>query len=172
MSQKINFDPRQQNNLSIILRTVLKHNPKAVSQEGIKKLVSEGYLSFEDAAECIDNITTGNNKVVMSVENVTEQNATDAANAPKVDDRIKELAFNPKVLKADIVINMTKANDQLLYQNYEKAFNVLDGTVKEMIEKVGSEFSAMMDHIDTLLDDGEKDKETFDAIRKQNMKLI
>lgn len=166
------FDPREKRNISIILETVLKYNPRAVSQEGIKKLVSQGHLSFEDAANCIDKISNANNRLLMSVENVEEQNATDAAEAPKVDEKIRQLAGNPGIIKADIVVKMTKENDKMLYQNYLNAMNVLDGTVKEMIEKTGSEFSNMMDHIDTLLDEGEKDKETFDSIRKTNLKII
>lgn len=171
---ELNLDPREKRNLSIILSTVLKYNPRAVSQDGIKKLVSKGYLSFEDAADCIDKISRADEKLVMSVEEeeVQEQSATDDANSNKIDNNLKKLVFNPSILKADIVLNMTKENDNLLYQNYMKAQNILDGTTKEMIEKVGNEFTSMMSHIDTLLDEGEKDQETFDTIRKTNLKIV
>ena len=139
----------------IIVDTLLKHYPGCITVEGIKKLVHNNVLDFEAGAYATEAVNTEN---ILGNPGSNDKRMEDRVPADKV--------------KLDCIYQMCEKNDSLLYSTYQKAADDFRSAVAQMVEKHGSNFSHLMDHIDTLLDPNEKDQEIFNKIRKENIKII
>lgn len=163
------FNEIEQKNLITMIKTIQKHCPNAFSKEGIRKLVGSGVLDFDSAANSIESIERF--ELEKSTENVEQENIIEPENNPKRDEEVKNLV-NPGEVKFDIIIEMTKNNDSMLYNTYRNAVSDLEAVTKTMVEKAGADFSSMLGHIDSLLDEGEGDKELFKKLREKKLKII
>ena len=163
------FNEIEQKNLITIIKTIQKHCPNAFSKEGIRKLVGSGVLDFDSAANSIESIERF--ELEKSTEGVEQENIIEPENNPKRDEEVKNLV-NPGEVKFDIIIEMTKNNDSMLYNTYRNAVSDLEAVTKTMVEKAGADFSSMLGHIDSLLDEGEGDKELFKKLREKKLKII
>lgn len=148
------FDSKQYQTL---VEAIQKHFPNAFSREAIKKMIGAGLLDFDSGAK--------------SIENIQEENIVKPEEINNSDEKVKN-AVNYSNIKFDIVVNMTKDNDAMLYQTYKNTLNDLQNISRQMVEKSASQFSSMLGHIESLLDEGEGDAETFKKLKETNLKIL
>lgn len=148
------FDSKQYQTL---VEAIQKHFPNAFSREAIKKMIGAGLLDFDSGAK--------------SIENIQEENIVKPEEINNSDEKVKN-AVNYSNVKFDIVVNMTKDNDAMLYQTYKNTLNDLQNISRQMVEKSASQFSSMLGHIESLLDEGEGDAETFKKLKETNLKIL
>lgn len=148
------FEAKQYQNL---VESIQKHFPNAFSKEAIKKMIGAGLLDFDSGAK--------------SIENIQEENIVKPEEINNSDEKVKN-AVNYSTVKFDIVVNMTKENDAMLYQTYKNTLNDLQNISRQMVEKSASQFSSMLGHIESLLDEGEGDAETFKKLKETNLKIL
>lgn len=140
-----------------LVESIQKHFPNAFSREAIKKMIGAGMLDFDSGAR--------------SIENIQEENIVKPEEINNSDEKVKN-AVNYSNVKFDIVVNMTKDNDAMLYQTYKNTLNDLQNISKQMVEKSATQFSSMLGHIESLLDEGEGDAETFKKLKETNLKIL
>lgn len=140
-----------------LVESIQKHFPNAFSREAIKKMIGAGMLDFDSGAR--------------SIENIQEENIVKPEEINNSDEKVKN-AVNYSNVKFDIVVNMTKDNDAMLYQTYKNTLNDLQNISKQMVEKSAAQFSSMLGHIESLLDEGEGDAETFKKLKETNLKIL
>ena len=149
--------PEETQKCQAVIEIIQKNYPNAFSKEGIKKLIGAGLMDFDAGAK--------------SIENIDQVNIIQPENAPKRDTEVKNLV-NPVNVKMDIVVEMTKHNDAMLYNTYKNTLNDLHNISKTMVEKAGNDFSSMLGHIESLLDEGDGDSEVFKKLRETKLKII
>lgn len=140
-----------------LVESIQKHFPNAFSKEAIKKMIGAGLLDFDSGAK--------------SIENIQEENIVKPEEINNSDEKVKN-AVNYSTVKFDIIVNMTKDNDAMLYQTYKNTLNDLQNISKQMVEKSASQFSSMLGHIESLLDEGEGDAEAFKKLKETNLKIL
>lgn len=150
----------ERKDMESVVEVLQKYNPKTFSKETLRVLIEKGFMNFETGAR--------------SIEAFDQENAIDPEKISG-DDKVKNL-INPKDVKFDIIVNLTKNHDAVLYNTYKKKLDELDKIAKEMVDKAGDDFSAQMDHIDTIIAGADEntsdDVEFLKKVRNTNLKFI